>query len=134
MQCALKGHMGGRHESAVCREVFEEFDTEQSGDLTAEELQKVCATYLHKQSSSLLVVNRSYLREIACGHRLGNLLGKEGIAALYEELDEDGDGTVSLEEFEHWWERDVAPNQEINSRQKKLREVAYAHMPSPSCV
>lgn len=96
MQCALKGHAAGRHEAANCREIFEEFDVENSGDLTPEELQKVCAT-------------------------LGNLLGKEGIDDLYAELDEDGDGTVSLEEFENWWERDVAPNQAINSRVKRLR-------------
>ena len=85
----------------MCGEVFAEFDHEGSGDLNKEELQEVCAT-------------------------LGNLLGEEGIDDLYAELDEDGDGTVSLEEFEHWWERDVAPNQAINLRQKKLKEVQAA--------
>lgn len=82
MRCALKGHIDKRAETATCAEVFKEFDMDNSNSLDKLELTMVCAT-------------------------LGNLLGAEGLDELFDELDSDGDGTVSIEEFADWWERDV---------------------------
>ena len=53
---------------------------------------------------------------------LGNLMGGEALDDLFEELDEDGDGSVSRAELETWWEREVAPNQAINRRAAALEQ------------
>jgi hypothetical protein len=65
---------------------------------------------------------------------LGNLLGDEALHDLFDELDTDGDGTVSRTEFQAWWEADVAPNQAINLRNAKLEEVAAEAVRKPSLV
>ena len=54
----------------------------------------------------------------------GMLLGPEALRAAFEEMDTDGDGTISSAELEVWWAAEVAPNLEINERTAQLQQVA----------
>ena len=54
----------------------------------------------------------------------GMLLGPETLRAAFEEMDTDGDGTISSAELEVWWAAEVAPNLEINERTAQLQQVA----------
>lgn len=94
MQCALKAHITGRSDTATAAEVFDEF-AEGRQEIGKQELSMVSAT-------------------------LGNLLDGDGVDDLFEDLDLDGDGSVSRAEFMIWWNADVAPNQEINRRSAAL--------------
>ena len=94
MRCALKANMTGRADNATAAEVFDEF-AEGGQELGKQQLSMVCAT-------------------------LGNLLDEDGLDDLFEELDVDGDGSVSRGEFMVWWDAEVAPNQEINRRAAAL--------------
>ncbi len=94
MQCALKANMSGRADNATAVEVFDEF-AEGRQQLGKQQLSMVCAT-------------------------LGNLLDEDGLDDLFDELDVDGDGSVSRAEFMVWWDAEVAPNQEINRRAAAL--------------
>ena len=94
MRCALKSNMTGRADNATAADVFDEF-AEGRQELGKQQLSMVCAT-------------------------LGNLLDEDGLDDLFEELDVDGDGSVSRGEFMVWWDAEVAPNQEINRRAAAL--------------
>ena len=98
MEYALRAHTSGD----VPRDAASAFaaaDIDRSGDLDAREVSLLMAT-------------------------CGMLLGPESLRAAFEEMDTDGDGTISSAELEVWWAAEVAPNLEINERTAQLQQVA----------
>ena len=98
MEYALRAHTSGD----VPRDAASAFaaaDIDRSGDLDAREVSLLMAT-------------------------CGMLLGPETLRAAFEEMDTDGDGTISSAELEVWWAAEVAPNLEINERTAQLQQVA----------
>eukprot|EP01045_Picozoa_sp_COSAG04_P034816 COSAG04_NODE_7783_length_1068_cov_0.596491_2_plen_213_part_00 len=98
MEYALRAHTSGD----VPRDAASAFaaaDIDRSGDLDAREVSLLMAT-------------------------CGMLLGPEALRAAFEEMDTDGDGTISSAELEVWWAAEVAPNLEINERTAQLQQVA----------
>ena len=98
MEYALRAHTSGD----VPRDAASAFaaaDIDRSGDLDAREVSLLMAT-------------------------CGMLLGPESLRAAFEEMDTDGDGTISSAELEVWWAAEVAPNLEINERTTQLQQVA----------
>ena len=59
---------------------------------------------------------------------LGELRGEDGLDELFEAVDADGDGSISLREFEEWWAEEIAPNMAINSSQ-----LVRGMCPAPPC-
>ena len=76
MQAALKAHYLQKKMDVT--EVFAEMDTDGSGYLDRAEIEKGVAT-------------------------LGLLIGPEDFESMMKEMDPDGDGEVTLQEFTGWW-------------------------------
>ena len=81
MKEALKAHYRGKEMSL--RQVFKELDEDGSGALEKEEIEKAAGVL---------------------GARTGFVMSEEELDRQYEVMDPDGDGLITFDEFETWWQ------------------------------
>ena len=97
MKAALKGHFARRKLSM--EEVFNELDADNSGSLDADEVEQAVAM-------------------------LGFIVDGNNVASIMAQMDPNGDGKVTLQEFSAWWDLHVANDSDETGRLKVATETA----------
>jgi Ca2+-binding EF-hand superfamily protein len=105
MREALKTHYAGRDLSA--KAVFESLDLDGSGFLDRGEVEKAAGTL---------------------GAALGTLMSEDELEVCFSSMDPDGDGEVTLQEFELWWNDKTVDSMDATTVAAALTEAGIAVM------